>query len=194
MRIRSALLAVSLLGCVPATLLAAEGPPDGSTPEQQAIIAEDPPFQAQQLVLSGLPRSRRAPTPLFNGRNLQGWDSWLGYTIPLSTYGTPSSAPIGLNHDTTGVFRVVTEDGQPAIYSSGKLFGGLITSRSYRNYHLRLQFKWGANNWMPFPRNNGVLYHSHGRYGAFFGTWMSAVEFEIVPHSVGMLLSVPLSA
>lgn len=166
------------------------GPPDGSTPEQQAVIANDPPFRPQSLQLADLPQPVSAPVQLFNGRNLDGWDVWLGYADPRDTYGKPAVGPIGLNNDKTGVFRVVTEDGRPAIYSSGKTWGGLISRKSYRNYHLRLQFKWGANAWLPIPRNNGVLYHSHGAYGAFFGTWMSALEFEIVPKSVGMLLTV----
>ena len=166
------------------------GPPDGSSAEEQAVIANDPPFHAQNLTLAGLPQKRQAAVRLFNNRNLAGWDSWLGYADPRDTYGQPTAGPIGLNHDTTGVFRVVTEDGRPAIYASGKIWGGLITKRSYRDYHLHLQFKWGKNAWFPMPRNNGVLYHSHGAYGAFFGTWMSALEFEIVPKSIGMLLTV----
>ena len=88
------------------------------------------------------------------------------------------------------MFSVVTEDGAPVLMSSGKIWGALMTRQAYRNYHL-LQFKWGRNSWVPgMPRNNGVLYHSHGAYGAFFGTWMQAIEFEIVPHSVGMLLAI----
>lgn len=181
--------AIALLS-LPALANAAEGPPDGSTPQQQAAIAGDPVFAPMKLALDNIPKASKRPVVLFDGKSLSGWDTWLGYTVPLSTYGAPSSAPIGLNHDKDGVFKVVMEDGRPAIYSSGKLFGGLITKRAYSNYHLRLQYKWGANNWMPFPRNNGLLYHSHGPYGAFFGTWMTAVEFEIVPHSVGMLLTV----
>jgi Domain of Unknown Function (DUF1080) len=55
---------------------------------------------------------------------------------------------------------------------------------------LRLQFKWGPRTWLPIQRNNGVLYHSRGLPGAFFGTWMSAVEFEVVPGSVGMVIGV----
>lgn len=195
MNLRFHAVLATLLAIIPAALpvplQAAEGPPDGSTPEQKAAIAGDPAYRPQKLELVQRPGSRHRPTALFNGRNLDGWDSWLGYTVPASTYGTPSSEPIGLNHDTTGVFRVVQQDGAPAIYSSGKIFGGLITRRSFSNYHLHVEYKWGENSWMaPFPRNNGVLYHSHGRYGAFFGTWMTAVEFEVVPHSVGMLLTV----
>lgn len=190
MRPHSHIILATLLAISPVALQAAEGPPDGSTPEQKAAIAGDPAYRAQRLELTDLPKSRHRPTPLFNGRDLTGWDSWLGYSVPLSTYGTPSGEPIGLNNDKTGVFRVTPQDGAPAIYSSGKIFGGLITRRSYGNYHLHVEYKWGENRWMPFPRNNGVLYHSHGRYGAFFGTWMTAVEFEVVPHSVGMLLTV----
>ncbi len=121
------------------------GPPDGSTPEQQAVIANDPPFRPQALQLTELPRPVSAPVQLFNGRNLAGWHVWLGYADPRDTYGKPEVGPIGLNNDKTGVFRVVTEDGRPAIYSSGKNWGGLMSRKSYRNYHLRLQFKWRAN-------------------------------------------------
>lgn len=53
-----------------------------------------------------------------------------------------------------------------------------------------MEYEWGANTWMPMSRNNGIVYHSHGDFGAFFGTWMSGVEFEVVPRSVGMLLTV----
>jgi Domain of Unknown Function (DUF1080) len=187
--IYSAALAL-VLAAIPAAVGAQAGPPDGSTPEQQAVIANDPPYQPQRLALADLPRTRRAPERLFNRRDLAGWDSWLGYADPRDTYGQPTAGPIGLNNDTIGVFRIVREDGRPALFSSGKIWGGLITQRSYRNYHLRLQFKWGKNAWLPIPRNNGVLYHSQGAYGAFFGTWMSALEFEIVPKSVGMLLTV----
>lgn len=186
-RLLSTLLSAALLA-VPALALAQGGPPDGSTPEEQAVIAKDPPFRAQTLKLVGAQQGRAAP--LFNGRDLTGWDSWLGYADARDTYGQPTAAPIGLNQDTTGVFRVERTDGRPAIHVSGKIWGGLLTKRRYGNYHLHLQFKWGEHAWFPMPRNNGVLYHSHGQYGAFFGTWMSALEFEVVPGSVGMLLAV----
>jgi hypothetical protein len=187
--VRFPLITLALLA-VPVAGNAQEGPPDGSTPEQQAVIANDPSYRPQALKLINLPKGKRAPVRLFNGRNLDGWDSWLGYADARDTYGQPAAGPVGLNQDKTGVFRAVTVDGGPALYSSGKIWGGLITKNSYRDYHLRLQFKWGENAWLPIPRNNGVLYHSHGAYGAFFGTWMSALEFEIVPKSIGMLLTV----
>lgn len=170
------------------------GPPDGSTAQEKAIVAGDPPFHPSQMRLEALPKPVGPREPLFNGRDLAGWDVWLGMADPKTTYTGGQGQPIGLNKDATHVFSVVTEDGAPAIFSSGKLFGGILTKKSYGNYHLHAQFKWGEHAWIPnFPRNNGILYHSHGDYGAFFGTWMSAVEFEIVPHSVGMLLTVGAS-
>lgn len=186
-RLLSTLLSAALL-TAPALAMAQGGAPDGSTPEEQAVIAKDPPFRAQTLKLVGAQQGRA--TPLFNGRDLTGWDSWLGYADAHDTYGQPTAGPIGLNHDTTGVFRVETTDGRPAIHVSGKIWGGLLTNRSYGNYHLHLQFKWGEHAWFPMPRNNGVLYHSHGAYGAFFGTWMSALECELMPGSLGMLLAI----
>uniref|UniRef100_UPI0035CAA0A6 3-keto-disaccharide hydrolase n=1 Tax=uncultured Sphingomonas sp. TaxID=158754 RepID=UPI0035CAA0A6 len=182
---------VALLATLTAVSTAtAEGPPDGSTPAQKAIIAADPTFTPQRLVLSDLPKPVRPAIALFNGRDLRGWDTWLGAAEPITTYAPVRGKSIGLNHDDSHVFSVVTEDGAPAIFANGKIWGGLLTKGIYQNYHLHLQFKWGANKWTPFPRNNGVLYHSHGAYGAFFGSWMQAVEFEIVPHSVGMVLTV----
>ncbi|MDO7836628.1 DUF1080 domain-containing protein [Sphingobium sp. HBC34] len=190
MTIRNVLTACTLLLATANTAMAAGGPPDGSTPEQQRIVAGDPPLQQGRLALVDLPRPTKAPVSLFNGRDLKGWDSWLGYTDAISTFTGPTGEPIGLNKDMTGVFRVVQEDGRPAIHVSGKILGALLSKRSYSNYHLRLQFKWGANSWYPFPRNNGLLYHSHGKYGAALGSWMPAMEFEIMPRSIGMLLAV----
>jgi hypothetical protein len=40
------------------------------------------------------------------------------------------------------------------------------------------------------PENNGLLYHSHGKPGAVWGTWSRSVEFEIMTGSVGMVVPV----
>lgn len=180
-------LATALFAC---PLHAQEAAPNGSSPEQQAAIADDPAFVSQRLVLADLPQATGPRVNLFNGRNLAGWDAWIGFADPLSTYGNPQGEPIGTGFDPAANFSVVIADGTPALYARGELFGSLATSRAYGNYHLRLEYRWGARRWLPIPRNNGILYHSHGRPGAFFDTWMTAVEFEIVPHSVGMILGV----
>jgi hypothetical protein len=76
---------------------------------------------------------------------------------------------------------------------SGRQFGALLTKKAFSNYHLRLQYKWGEWVMPESRRNSGLLYHSHGPYGAFFGTYMGSVEFQIVPGSIGMLLPVGTS-
>src|SRR4030095_462102 len=53
---------------------------------------------------------------LFNGKNLSGWDSWLG---PRSggyhDRATSKEPALGLNVDPVGVFTVVRHDGSPSI-------------------------------------------------------------------------------
>ena len=39
--------------------------------------------------------------------------------------------PVGRGRDPKGIFRVVTEDGEPAIRISGEMLGGLATTRDY---------------------------------------------------------------
>ena len=152
-----------------------------------AIIADDPPFVPQRLILTNLPKAAGKPEAPFNGNDLAGWDVWLGPADPRGTFADASAA-IGLNKDTNGVFSVVTEDGRRAIRVAGTPNGGLITKREYGNYHLRLEFKWGAPRSGGGARNNGVLYHSHGGYGAFMNAFMSSLEFQLQEHSQGMLI------
>src|SRR5439155_6808659 len=93
-------------------------------------------------------------TPLFNGRDLDGWDTWLGKP-------NKEKEPVGLNKDPKGVYSVVTIDGKPAIRISGEIFGAITTKKEHENYHVRLQFKWGEKKWPPrdgdkTPRDSGL--------------------------------------
>ena len=55
--------------------------------------------------------------------------------------------PIGSGRDPLKVFTVVNDvDGRPAIRISGEVFGELRTKGSFKDYHLKLQFKWGRRN------------------------------------------------
>src|SRR4051812_47234252 len=84
---------------------------------------------------------------LFNGKNLDGWDS----DLSSAERGQPA---LGHNNDPLKVFSVVTEDGEPAIRVSGQVMGGLSTRREFGDYVLRLEFKWGRKKWP--PRENAV--------------------------------------
>lgn len=162
--------------------------------DEARAIAGDPQAAPQDLVLADLPRPTGKAIALFDGHSLRDWQPWLGYADPSITYkGSPGAAPIGTRRDTRGDFAVRTIDGEPAIWIKGETWGSLVHRADLRDYHLRLQFKWGPKRWAPRanqPPNNGLLYHSHGRPGEVFGTWRPSVEFEIMQGSTGMVVMV----
>ncbi|WP_294261866.1 DUF1080 domain-containing protein [uncultured Sphingomonas sp.] len=157
-------------------------------------IAGDPATTPQRLTLTDIPKATGRPIALFDGRTLDGWQAWLGYADPAITYNAgPDARPIGRSRDTGGDFAVRSIDGRPAIWVKGETWGSLIHRADLSDYHLRLQFKWGGRTYAPRkkqPRNNGLLYHSHGQPGEVFGTWQPSTEFEIMTGSTGMIVAV----
>jgi hypothetical protein len=88
-------------------------------------------------------RKRGPSVPLFNGRNLDGWYSYL--------------RPIGKNTDPDGIFKV--ENG--LIHILGKNFGYLATNEEFDDFHLSVEFKWGEKKFPPrlnAKRDSGILY------------------------------------
>ncbi|MEO9892962.1 DUF1080 domain-containing protein [Aurantibacter sp.] len=64
----------------------------------------------------------------------------------------------GLNNDPEHIFSV--SDGLLKVV--GKEMGYIITDKVYKNYHLKLQFKWGEKRWPPrldMKRDSGICYH-----------------------------------
>ncbi|MDT8758462.1 DUF1080 domain-containing protein [Sphingomonas psychrotolerans] len=165
-----------------------------SSVETARTIAGEAPATPQRLTLVDVPRPAGKPTSLFNGRTLEGWQPWLGYADPAITYkSNPGAVPIGVSRDTKGDFAVRQVDGAPAIWVKGETWGSLVHRADLRDYHLRLEYKWGAGTWAPretAPRNNGLLYHTHGAPGEVFGTWRPSAEFEIMKGSTGMIVMV----
>lgn len=158
-----------------------------------ATAAPAPDAPRPALVLTQIPEAAGPATVLFNGQDLKDWDAWLGYADPGLTYKRPPIAPIGATAQSADIFKVVVEDGRPALYVNGKTWGSLVHKGDFQNYHLRLQYKWGKGRWAPREAqapNNGLLYHSHGAPGAVWGTWSQAVEFEIMTGSIGMVVPV----
>ncbi len=121
-------------------------------------------------------------TYLLNGKDLSGWDTYLGPPFPAVGEDRKGVEAIGLNKDPKQVFSMVTEDGLPALHISGEQFGGISTVQEYENYHLQLQFKWGKNKYHPKENakmDSGVLFHANGPHGADAGFWMQSQEFQI---------------
>ena len=162
--------------------------------KQARVMAGEPVTAPQRLRLVHLPKATGKRVALFDGRSLTGWAPWLGYADPSITYrADPGARPIGTGRDTGGDFAVRQVDGAPAIWVKGQTWGSLVHRADLRDYHLRLQFKWGTRTWAPRadqPRNNGLLYHSHGVPGEVFGTWRPSAEFEIMTGSTGMIVAV----
>lgn len=158
-----------------------------------ANSAPEPAVSRQTLTLTQTPKPAGPAIVLFNGQDLKNWDAWLGYADPSVTYKRPPIAPIGVTAQGAEIFKVVVEDGRPALYVNGKTWGSLVHRGDFQNYHLRLQYKWGKGRWAPREAqapNNGLLYHSHGAPGVVWGTWSQAVEFEIMTGSMGMVVPV----
>jgi hypothetical protein len=142
-------------------------------------------------------------TPLWNGRTLEGWTTWMRQPEPTSdVHGLARGAdgkytePIGTGRDPLQVFTVAPDvDGRPAIRISGEVFGELRTARSLENYHLKLQFKWGDKKWAPRNRpedrrDSGLLYHVHAPPGQNGRTWARSIELQIQEGDVGDLYAV----
>jgi hypothetical protein len=158
-----------------------------------ALCVATPALAAAPLKLAEIPKPTGPSTSLFNGQDLKDWDAWLGYADPSLTYTRPAVAPIGATPASAEIFKVAVEDGRPALYVNGKTWGSLVHHGDFQNYHLRIQYKWGAGRWAPRADqapNNGLLYHSHGAPGVVWGTWSQAVEFEIMTGSIGMVVPV----
>jgi hypothetical protein len=176
------------LGVLPAAALAQ------SSHQQARSIAGEPSSATQRLRLVDVPTATGAQVSLIEGRDLQGWTPWLGYRNPSVTYrADPGLRPIGTSRDTSSDFAVREVDGEPAIWIRGETWGSLVHRADLRDYHLRLEYRWGAKTWAPRltePRNNGLLYHTHGQPGEVFGTWRPSVEFEIMKGSTGMIVMV----
>lgn len=122
-------------------------------------------------ILAAEPVAPSRPIKLFNGKDLSG------FYVHLRGYKN--------NEDPKKVFSVV--DG--VIRVSGEVFGGLITEKEYRDYHLIVEFKWGQQTYPPRKnraRDSGILLHCVGPDGAAGGgAWMESIECQIIEGGTG---------
>lgn len=138
--------------------------------------------------------------PLWNGKDLAGWERWLGKPHASTVLpGEPKDEKgaytqvLGDERDPVGVFSVVELDGMPALRISGQIFGGITTKREFSNYHLKLQFKWGTAKWAPRAtavRDSGLCYHVHSPMNFNQRTWPRSIELQIQERDVGDLYAI----
>jgi hypothetical protein len=116
------------------------------------------------------PMTPKANTPLFNGKDLAGFTTWLKATK---------------SEDLKQVFRVT--DG--LLHVTGEGFGYLATTRAYKDYRVVLEYKWGKRtDGGKFVRNSGLLLHATGPDGGANGVWMSSIECQLAQGCVGDLI------
>jgi len=157
---------------------------------------------AAVVVAIAQPSPQGGWTSLWNGRNLDGWTTWIATpdkTVTVADVKRDETGrylePIGPERDPLGIFSVVQIDGRPAIRISGQVFGELRTKTSLQNFHLRLQFRWGDKKWPPragvdTPRDSGLLYYVHGAPGDGGRVWARSIELQIQEHDVGDLYAI----
>jgi Domain of Unknown Function (DUF1080) len=107
-------------------------------------------------------------TSLFNGKNLNGWHTFL--------------KGIGKNADPDNNFKI--EDS--ALHVSGKDLGYAITEQAYSNFHFKVDFKWGTKKWPPrenAKRDGGVCYNIP--LNEPDSIWPKSIECQIQEGDVG---------
>jgi|SRR5687768_4083779 len=122
------------------------------------------------LILSYATAQQKTVTPLFNGKNLDGWYSFL--------------TTKGKNNDPEKVFTV--ENG--LLHISGKEFGYICTEKIFKNFHLAVEFKWGQKKFPPrdadtTKRDNGICFYVPLNEKDF--VWPKSIECQVQEGDVG---------
>ena len=107
---------------------------------------------------------------LFNGKNLDGWYTFLQHR--------------GRDSDPKKVFTV----NDKVLRVSGEEWGCITTKEEFSNYKLVVEFKWGTQTFAPRAdnaRDNGILLNSIGEDGASSGTWMHSIECQVIEGGTG---------
>lgn len=93
---------------------------------------------------SGVAANAQDFQPLFNGKDLGGWNTFLKTK--------------GKNNDPDTVFSV----NNGLLKITGKEFGYIVTEKSFDDFHLVVEFKWGEKKYPPREnrvRDNGICYY-----------------------------------
>lgn len=118
-------------------------------------------------------------TPLFNGRDLTGFD------VVVKDRGIVAEQTIFTVE--AGVIHVYAD----AADGSLQPFAGMLTKTEHRDFHLSLEYKWGAKKFAPrgdadSVRDAGLMFHVHGAAVI----WPSSVECQIQEGDTGDIWAV----
>lgn len=115
---------------------------------------------------------KKSTISLFNGKNLNGWYSFL-----------PTK---GKNNDPEKIFLVENN----MLHISGKEFGYIATEKIYSNFKLVAEFKWGIKKYPPrdadsIKRDNGICFYFP--VNERDTVWPKSIECQIQEGDVGDL-------
>ncbi|NUM54852.1 MAG: DUF1080 domain-containing protein [Candidatus Hydrogenedentes bacterium] len=127
--------------------------------------------------IDGGVRNQAGWEPLFNGKDLTGWYTFL--------------QQLGKGADPDQVVSV--EDGVIHLYKHAPQGGNVVmgyisTETEFENYHLRIEYKWGGKTFEPrlaLPRDAGVYYHIVGDDAV----WPKSLQYQIQVDDVGDLIA-----
>jgi hypothetical protein len=111
-------------------------------------------------------------TPLFNGKNLDGW------TTHLPATGQEDPEGVFKVHD--GMLHVL---GVP-VTGERREFGYIARPEVFWDYHLKFEYRWGAKRFKPrdaTKRDSGLLYHVVGPDRV----WPRSVELQVQEGDTG---------
>ncbi|MEO6730221.1 MAG: DUF1080 domain-containing protein [Ferruginibacter sp.] len=108
--------------------------------------------------------------PLFNGKDLNGWYSFL--------------TTKGKNNDPEKVFTI--QNG--LLHITGKEFGYICTEKVFKDFHLLAEFKWGEKKYPPrdadtIKRDNGICFYMPLSEKDF--VWPKSLECQVQEGDVG---------
>jgi hypothetical protein len=147
------------------------------------------------LVLGALGHAAETAFEPLLDPQLSRWEKWLGpvhraYDLPGYVRGArPKDDPaLGLNHDPLKVFTTRQDDGETVLHITGQVFGALTSLKSFDNFHLRTEQRWGQRRWEPrlqAVRDNGILIFCVGEHGAQSRYWMRSQELQVQEGDIG---------
>ena len=116
--------------------------------------------------------------PLFNGKNLDGW-----YTF-LQKHGRDSD-PDKIITIENGLIHLYKH----ATHGDHVVQGYIGTDQEHSDYHLRVQYKWGEKKFKPrfeILRDAGIYYHHVGRDWV----WPRAMQYQVEKTNIGDIVTV----
>ena len=118
---------------------------------------------------------------LFNGENLEGWEVYIRNhedNADPKKYFTVHNGNLHVHKDNPKDEKVE--------------FGVIVTKKSYKNYKLRFEYKWGPKRFAPrkyTKRDSGVLIHCYQMNRSLwrFKAWPRSIECQIQETDTGDL-------